>query len=68
MKTHFQINFRTIRNTFEILPRLTLYYDESEHWISWILSLAWGTFELEIILNKYKNEKDNFNSNNMFVM
>lgn len=54
MKSNFQINFRTIRNTFEILPRLTLYYDESEHWISWILSLAWGTFEAETILNKYK--------------
>lgn len=68
MKSNFQINFRTIKNIFEVLPRLTIYYDESEHWISWILSLAWGTFELEIILNKYKNEKDNSNSNNIFFV
>lgn len=68
MKSNFQINCRIIKNTFEVLPRLTLYYDESQHWISWILSLAWGTFELEIILNKYKNEKDNSNSNSMFTV
>jgi len=51
MFSNFQLNIRTIRNTFEFLPRLTLYYDESEHWKTWILSIAWGNFEIETILN-----------------